>query len=113
MTKTMSKSAGRAEDLFRHGLVVAAVTTAMLGAGLSVAYAQQAAPSDDKGFKTLKSQTVELGSEIDGMQGRQLRLRLLTIEPGGHIKMHSHKDRPAVVYFVQGTAIVKIGRAHV
>ena len=36
------------------------------------------------------------------MAGRQLRLRLLTIEPGGHIGIHSHKDRPAVVYFLTG-----------
>ena len=36
----------------------------------------------------------------------QLRLRVLTIEPGGHIGMHSHKDRPAVVYFMQGTDTV-------
>ena len=40
------------------------------------------------------------------MAGRELRLRLLTIEPGRHIAMHSHKDRPAVVYFVQGTDTV-------
>ena len=30
-------------------------------------------------------------------------MRVLTIEPGGHIGMHSHKNRPAVVYFMQGT----------
>ena len=40
------------------------------------------------------------------MDGRQLRLRVLTIEPGGHIGLRSHKDRPAVVYFVQGTDTV-------
>lgn len=37
------------------------------------------------------------------MTGRQLRMRVLTIEPGGYIGLHSHKDRPAVVYFMQGT----------
>jgi quercetin dioxygenase-like cupin family protein len=40
------------------------------------------------------------------MNGHQLRLRVLTIEPGGHIGLHSHKDRPAVVYFMQGTDTV-------
>ena len=40
------------------------------------------------------------------MDGRQLRLRVLTIEPGGHIGLHSHKDRPAVVDFVQGADTV-------
>lgn len=46
---------------------------------------------------------VDLGPEIEGMAGRQLRMRVLTIEPGGYIGLHSHEDRPAVVYFMQGT----------
>jgi quercetin dioxygenase-like cupin family protein len=49
---------------------------------------------------------VELGPEFPGMEGRQLRFRVLTIEPGGHIGLHSHKQRPAVVYFLQGTDTV-------
>jgi quercetin dioxygenase-like cupin family protein len=64
------------------------------------------APKDNKGFKSSKATVVELGSEFEAMAGRQLRLRVLTIEPGGYIGMHSHKDRPAVVYFMQGTDTV-------
>ena len=60
-------------------------------------------PKDNKGFSTGKTTVVELGPEFDAMTGRQLRLRVLTIEPGGYIGLHSHKDRPAVVYFLQGT----------
>jgi quercetin dioxygenase-like cupin family protein len=63
-------------------------------------------PKGNKGFTASKTTVVELGPEIEGMAGRQLRLRLLTIEPGGHIGIHSHKDRPAVVYLVQGTDTV-------
>jgi len=76
------------------------------GGGLSVPYAQQAAPQDNKGLTTTKTAFVDLGPEIEGMAGRQLRLRILNIAPGGHIGLHSHKDRPAVVYFVQGTDTV-------
>jgi quercetin dioxygenase-like cupin family protein len=47
--------------------------------------------------------TIDLGPEIDGMQGCQLRLRLVTVDPGGVIAVHSHKDRPAVVRVLQGT----------
>jgi quercetin dioxygenase-like cupin family protein len=57
-------------------------------------------PKDNKGFTSSKATVVELGPEFDGMAGRQLRLRLLTIEPGGHIGLHTHKDRPAVIYFL-------------
>jgi quercetin dioxygenase-like cupin family protein len=88
--------------------VIASVAVLALGLSLGsyVATAQDAAPKDNKGFTTGKSQVVDLGPEIDGMSGRQLRMRLLTIEPGGHIGIHSHKDRPAVAYFLQGTDTV-------
>ena len=61
------------------------------------------APKGNEGFTASKTTVVELGPEIEGMSGRELRMRVLTIEPGGHIGMHSHKNRPAVVYFMQGT----------
>ena len=61
------------------------------------------APKGNKGFTASKTTVVDLGAEIEGMTGRELRMRVLTIEPGGYIGIHSHKDRPAVVYFMQGT----------
>ena len=64
------------------------------------------APKGNVGFSTTKTQVIELGDEIEGMSGRQLRLRVLKIEPNGHIGIHSHKDRPSVVYFLQGTDTV-------
>jgi quercetin dioxygenase-like cupin family protein len=48
--------------------------------------------------------TIDLGPEIAGMEGRQLRMRIVTIEPGGVIgPIHNHIDRPGVVYILQGT----------
>ncbi len=47
---------------------------------------------------------LDLGPEIEGMSGRELRMRLVTIEPGGVFgPMHDHKDRPGIVYILQGT----------
>jgi quercetin dioxygenase-like cupin family protein len=47
---------------------------------------------------------VDLGSEIPGMEGRLLRMRMVTIEPGGVFgPVHDHKDRPGTVYVLQGT----------
>ena len=44
------------------------------------------------------------GPEIEGMAGRQLRMRMVIIEPGGAFgPVHNHKDRPGVVYVLQGT----------
>ncbi|MBV4477693.1 cupin domain-containing protein [Pseudomonas sp. B2M1-30] len=48
--------------------------------------------------------TIDLGTEIEGMAGRQLRMRLVTIESGGVFgPVHDHIDRPGVVYILQGT----------
>ena len=48
--------------------------------------------------------TVDLGLEIEGMAGRELRMRMVTIEPGGVFgPVHDHKDRPGLVYVLQGT----------
>ena len=47
---------------------------------------------------------VDLGPEIEGMEGRQLRMRMATIEPGGVFSpIHDHVDRPGIVYILQGT----------
>ena len=70
---------------------------------LGTARGQHAPPTENKGVKTDALAAIDLGPEIDGMQGRQLRLRLITVEPGGVIAMHSHKDRPAVARVLQGT----------
>jgi quercetin dioxygenase-like cupin family protein len=90
-----------------YGLPVALGVFGLIGiCAQGMAQAPQSAPKDNAGFKASVQQEVDLGPEIDGMQGRELRMRLLTIEPGGHIGIHSHKDRPAVVYFLKGTDTV-------
>ena len=48
--------------------------------------------------------TVDLGPEIEGMAGHHLRMRLVTIEPGGVLgPIHDHRGRPGTVYVLQGT----------
>lgn len=48
--------------------------------------------------------TVDLAGEIEGMAGRQLRMRRVTIEPGGVFgPVHDHRDRPGLVYILEGT----------
>jgi len=76
---------------------------AWLIVGLWPASGQQPTPTENKGVKIEPLAAIDLGAEIDGMQGRQLRLRLITVAPGGVIALHSHKDRPAVARVLQGT----------
>lgn len=64
---------------------------------------EQSAP-DTKGVTTELIGTVDLGREIKGMEGRQLRMRLVTIEPGGVFgPLHNHIARPGIVYILAGT----------
>ena len=39
---------------------------------------------------------------VIGVKDRLLRLRRLEIKPGGEVPWHSHADRPAIIYIVQG-----------
>ena len=65
--------------------------------------AEQAAP-ETRGVTVEPLAMVDLGPEIDGMEGRQLRMRKVTIEPGGVLgPAHAHKGRPGTVYVLQGT----------
>src|SRR6185437_945813 len=83
--------------------VIGAIMAISLASTIQIANSEDAAPKGNKGFTASKTTVVDLGSEIEGMAGRQLRMRMLTIEPGGYIDIHSHKDRPAVVYFKKET----------
>jgi quercetin dioxygenase-like cupin family protein len=48
--------------------------------------------------------TVDLGPELQGSEGRQLRMRMVTFEPGAVFgPVHDHKGRPGTVYVIQGT----------
>jgi quercetin dioxygenase-like cupin family protein len=71
--------------------------------GLSDARASQALPAT-RGVTVELLSTVDLGPEIQGMQGRQLRMRRVTIEPGGvYGPVHDHVGRPGTVYILEGT----------
>ena len=64
---------------------------------------EQAVP-ETRGVMEELLATVDLGPEIEGMSGRQLRMRMFTFEPGAVFgPIHDHKDRPGIVYVLQGT----------
>jgi quercetin dioxygenase-like cupin family protein len=64
---------------------------------------EQTAP-ETKGVTVKLLAALDLGLEIEGMAGRQFRMRMVTIEPGGVFgPIHDHKDRPGMVYILQGT----------
>jgi len=60
------------------------------------------APTMPKGVTDTIIGSVDLANEI-GVDGRMLRTRRLVIQPGGVVPLHSHKDRPALIYTLSGS----------
>jgi len=59
---------------------------------------------ETKGVSVEVLGTVDLGPEIEGMEGRELRMRMVTVEPGGVFgPVHDHRGRPGMVWILEGT----------
>ncbi len=59
---------------------------------------------ETRGVTTELLSAVDLGPEIPGMEGHQLRMRLVTMEPGAVLgPRHDHVGRPGTVYVLEGT----------
>src|SRR5262249_38638586 len=106
----MSRFANRGR--LGRSLVLAGV---MLGASLvaSAAFAGEcpadqkkpnAAPVDYKavGVTDTVIAMIDVEKEPVNIKDRKFRLRKLTIEPGGIVPWHSHGDRPAIIYIIDG-----------
>src|SRR5262245_62969110 len=46
--------------------------------------------------------SIDVAKEPAKINDRQFRLRKLTIQPGGIVPWHSHGDRPAIIYVIEG-----------
>ena len=82
--------------------IVTTLAILMIGAAFDVAAAQQA-PTENKGVKPEVLSAFALNKQgLDDFSQRQMRMRQITIEPGGVVGFHSHKDRPTLSYIVKG-----------
>ena len=74
-----------------------------IGGALDMAAAQQA-PTVNKGVKPEVLTGFALSKQgLDDFPQRQMRMRQITLEPGGVVALHSHKDRPTLSYIVKGS----------
>jgi quercetin dioxygenase-like cupin family protein len=98
---------------FGHSLVLLGV---VLGASLaaSAAFAGEC-PADQKkpnatapvdykpvGVTDTVIAMIDVEKEPAHIKDRKFRMRKLTIEPGGIVPWHSHGDRPAIIYIIEG-----------
>ena len=68
----------------------------------SVYAAQRQPPPQNVGQAEEALRSLDLTSELESGKGRPLRMRRITVQPGGAQAVHSHLDRPAVTYMLQG-----------
>jgi quercetin dioxygenase-like cupin family protein len=59
-------------------------------------------PSSGKGVTDAVLTTLDLGEEKVRLPGYQLRMRRLVVQPGGEVPVHSHANRPALIYIAEG-----------
>jgi quercetin dioxygenase-like cupin family protein len=65
-----------------------------------------AGPSESKGIASIEPRgIIELGGEFAAMEGRQLRARIFTVDPGGVVGIHTHTQRPGFAYIISGKII--------
>ena len=63
------------------------------------------APSGTSGVSVMPLGTLDLSGEFNGLRGRVLRTRRITIAPGGSVAWHEHDQRPGVAYLLNGALI--------
>ena len=88
-------------------LLAVAVVSAMIGGIGGQILAQMKGPTEHKGIAVTELGQVDedsLLAQIE-LKGYILRMRAITIEPGGQIAEHSHAKRPGLVKMISGTWI--------
>lgn len=88
------------------GALAVVSTTAMAGecpggkVGVDVTKPGATAP---KGVTDNVIASIDLAQETEALKGRLFRMRQLVIEPGGVVPWHSHAERPALIYVIEGS----------
>ena len=76
--------------------------------GLTIVFAsgyaagQRQPPTTTTGRSDEMLRSLDLTGELESTQGRPLRMRKITLPPGGVLGIHNHVDRPAITYLLQG-----------
>ena len=86
----------------RHQIVVVAAAFLTLVFMAGYAAGQRQIPAQNVGQSDELLRSLDLTTEVASTKGRTLRMRKVTLQPGGVLGLHNHVDRPAITYFLQG-----------
>jgi quercetin dioxygenase-like cupin family protein len=73
--------------------------------GLNVTKPTSPEATTPKGLTDTVLSAIDLAKTGAEFAGYQIRIRKLTIEPGGVVPWHSHDDRPALIYIIEGEIV--------
>lgn len=85
---------------YRTSLVGAMTVALVFAAGYAAG--QRSIPKENVGQSQEQLRTMDLNAEVPSTIGRTLRMRKITVQPGGVLGLHNHVDRPAMTYLLQG-----------
>ena len=78
----------------------------ILSLTLTGAALAQQPPSENKGMKATPLAAFDLGKQgLKDFDQRQMRMRVIQVEPGGAAAFHSHSQRPALTYVLKGSLL--------
>ena len=88
----------------RTRIVVIIVGVFIGGLAYRAGYAagQRKVPTKTVGQSEELLRSIDLTKELNSTEGRPMRMRKVTLQPGGVLGLHNHVDRPAVTYLLQG-----------
>lgn len=82
-------------------------TVAAIASGLifcaGVVVGENMPPEKPRGITVSDTVALDLGQQLNSVEGHQQRLRVVSFEPGAAVPLHNHLGRPGIVYVLQGT----------
>lgn len=60
------------------------------------------APTENYLVETEELDAIDLGKEKVNIPDHNLRMRTITVQPGGHVLLHGHENRPALALVTEG-----------
>jgi len=83
-----------------RAILMAIGATVVFASGYAAGQRQPPPANVGQSQELLRS--LDLTGELDSGKGRPLRMRKITLQPGGIQALHNHVDRPTVTYMLQG-----------
>jgi quercetin dioxygenase-like cupin family protein len=78
----------------------------ILSLTLTGAALAQQPPSENKGMSATPLAAFDLSKQgLKDFDQRQMRMRVIQVEPGGAAAFHSHSQRPALTYVLKGSLL--------